>query len=141
MAGRAGEGGGAGAATAGRLTAGMVVSGRPLVRRFLSAIRVAFEIILRVSSTPEPLSAEASQKGQLPRLSDSFISSTVQMLARSRLLYWSTTGTVSSERPISARFSSRFWNDSMLACTIGRCESATKTTPSTPLSTNLRVVL
>jgi hypothetical protein len=107
----------------------------------LSASRVTFETSLSVSNTPIPVTAEASTHGQLARLSAWFISSTVQMSGRSRLLNWRTSGRVSTDSPISARFSSRLRNDSTFAWTMGRCESATKTTPSTPLSTSLRVVL
>ena len=155
VAGRAGSGGGVGggAAAAGRGAAAGTGAGRAAPaadtaaagslrpRRFLSANRVCREIPLSVSNTPTPVTAEASNQGQSLRLRAAFISSRVQMSARSRLLYWRTRGRVSDDSPISIRFSSRLRNDSTLACTIARCESATKTTPSTPLSTSLRVVL
>ena len=49
--------------------------------RFLSDSRVTLEIPLRVSKTPMPVTAEASNHGQLCRFSAAFISSTVQMSA------------------------------------------------------------
>ncbi len=115
------------------------VSGR--ASRFFKDIRVTLEISLSVSKTPMPVKAEASTCDQPPRLRAAFISSTGRMSGRSRLLNWRTIGRVSRDSPISAMFSSRLRNDSMLACSIGRWESATNTMPSTPLSTSLRVVL
>ncbi len=59
----------------------------------------------------------------------------------SRLLYWKTTGTLSVVSPSSARFVLRFASDSMFASRAIFWLSATKTTPSTPLRTSLRVAL
>src|SRR6185295_17099928 len=130
-----GSGGGAGRPATGAWAS----PGRP--SRFLSDISVNLEIPLSVSKTPWPRGADDSKWSQPLRLRLRFISSTVQMSGRSRLLYWSTRGRLSDDRPISAKFSSRLRNDSWFAWSIARCESATKTTPSTPFKTSLRVVL
>jgi hypothetical protein len=108
----------------------------------LSDRSVSLEIALSVSKTPGPFVAEASYHSiDRSWFRAAFNSSTERMLPRSRLLYWKTRGSVSSPIPISARFSRRFFRLSRFGSAIGRCESATKTMPSTPFRTSFRVVL
>ncbi|MEJ7730485.1 MAG: hypothetical protein WKG00_14845 [Polyangiaceae bacterium] len=95
----------------------------------------------RASYTPSPRLAQLAKAGAskgLSMASSSLIGSTS---ARSRLLCWKTSGTLPSSRPWSARFSRRFSRLSRLASARPACESLTKTTPSAPVSTSLRVAL
>jgi hypothetical protein len=99
------------------------------------------EIAFSVSKTPTPCRAAASKCGQRVGLRFSCSSSTGRMLRMSRLLYWKMTGVCSIDIPSSARFARRLFTDSMFASSMAAWLSATKTTPSTPLSTSLRVAL
>ncbi len=102
---------------------------------------MSFEISLNVSVTPRPAEATASTNGYDDSPSASCIASTARMSPRSRLLYWMTTGIFSNEMSFDFRLSFRFCQLSRFFGSIVHCESATKTTPSTPLSTTRRVSL
>ncbi len=88
---------------------------------------------------PSPRLATVSNSGASKRLSWARSSSTGTTPGRSRLLYWRTRGNEARSIPISARLASRFDIDSMFESAALGCESATKTTPSAPLSTATRV--
>ena len=113
----------------------------PVMRR-RSWRSVSFEISFSVSNTPSPRDATASTQSYFrsPSNVETIVSGSA-MFGRSRLLSCSTSGMSSMSRPISARFSLRLWKLSTFASSMAACESATKTTPSTPLSTSFRVVL
>ncbi len=113
-------------------------SGATFLRTDVMARR---EMAFSVSNTPTPCRAAASKKGAPPGFSASFSTSTGWMFRMSRLLNWKTTGTWSTDNPSSARFTLRLFSDSMLVSSAATWLSATKTTPSTPFSTSLRVAL
>jgi len=62
-------------------------------------------------------------------------------LPRSRLSYWITKGISSKLVLYSRRLSSRLRKLSTFSRNRSHCESATKTIPSAPRSTSLRVML
>ena len=99
--------------------------------RFRS-IRTSLMTVLSVSKTPTPVEAAASISGTLRRLRSAWSSPSEAMFGRSRLLYWSTRGSLSGSYPCSRRFIRRFSIDSSFESVRVSCESAQKTTPSTP---------
>src|SRR5690606_12696785 len=104
--------------------------------------RSTSSLILRsVSKTPSPETALAVNDGTPRKLSRSSSSSTGTTPGRSRLLYWSTSGSSRMSKPSSRRFSWRLRRLSRFSSICSRCESATKTTPSAPRNTSLRVAL
>ncbi len=104
-------------------------------------MNVSFETSLNVSTTPLASAAIDSTNGNSWNPSDSCSAWTERTPGRSRLLYWMTTAASSRVCPSSAMFSRRFWNDSRLCESIDHCESTTKTMPSAPFRTSLRVSL
>ena len=102
---------------------------------------MSLEISLKVSVTPRPALATASTNGYAERPRASCIASIARMSARSRLLYWMTTGIFSKEISLDLRLSFRFCQLSRFFGSIVHCESATKTIPSTPFNTTRRVSL
>ena len=116
-------------------------SSPPLCSRRRRSTNVSFEMSLNVSATPPPSEATASTNGYGWKFRESWRASTESALGRSRLLYWMTRGSDSRLIFSSWRLSRRFWKDSRLCDSMDHCESTTKTRPSTPRRTILRVSL
>src|SRR5918992_1659636 len=108
-----------------------------------SRLRTSSDTPLSVSNTPIPCRASALKLCTDRKFSASSISSGVRIKSRGRscLLYWNTTGSCRISTPWARRLSCRFWRLSRLSSKRRAWLSATKTTPSAPWRTSLRVAL
>jgi hypothetical protein len=100
---------------------------------------VAVRMEANVSSTPSPRSATAGMAGTLRAFSVRSMNSTGVTSGRSRLLYWSTSGSEDGSSWCASRFSvisRKLWTFSSQR---SAAEFATNTSESAPFRTSRRV--